>query len=49
VAYIFHNKRGKIRKNSRVGIFVEQHMGGIAGTNVGQYGQCGGVVVSIKA
>lgn len=37
----------KIRKNSRVGIFIKQYMG-IACADVAQYGQCGGMVASIK-
>jgi hypothetical protein len=33
----FSQQKGKIRKNSRVGIFIEQHLG-ITRTDVGQYG-----------
>ena len=34
----FSQQKGKIMKNSRVGIFINQHMG-ITGTNVGQQGK----------
>ena len=37
----FSQQKGKIRKNSRVDIFIRQYLD-IAGTDVGQYCQCGG-------
>jgi hypothetical protein len=33
----FSQQKGNIRKNSRVGIFIKQHMG-ITGTDIGQDG-----------
>jgi hypothetical protein len=38
----FSQQKGNIRKNSRVGIFIKQHMG-VAGTDIGQDNskQCG--------
>jgi hypothetical protein len=43
----FSQQKGKIRKKSNLDIFIKQHEG-ISRADVGQDGQCGGVVASIK-